>query len=518
MRFNWLIPSALGAASALVITLPAEAAQLQFWRFDARQNQLVFTTDVAVQPRAQLIFNPTRIVIDLPNTVLGSATARQSVGGTIREVRAGQFNEQTTRLVIELEAGYTVNPQQVQVRGQSANQWVVQLPTPERVAAQPSPPPAAVDSGASPNSVSGQPAAGATSRLDSVTATPDGFFVRTRGQVPNIRVQRTGRRNDRRITIDLPDTAIAANLSAQDLPNNRYSIRRWQITQQQTAPPSAQITLELDEGSPDWQINTTNLGGIIIVPPRGVSINSISDRPGPSAPPIATTPTTPAAPTTPIAVPPAPQPPPLPPRIDPPAIPPIVSPPPTVTPPVQNSRVVITIDPGHGGRDPGAVGRGGLQEKQVIFPISLRVRELLEQNGVSVVLTREQDVTLDLEPRVQIAERANADLFVSIHANAISLSRPEVNGTETYYYSDAGLRLARIMHANMLSAGGLNDRGVRQARFYVIRNTSMPAVLLEVGFVTGARDAPLLADPTWREQMAQGIANGILEYVNAYLR
>ncbi|MGP1371698.1 MAG: N-acetylmuramoyl-L-alanine amidase [Almyronema sp.] len=510
MRFNWLIPSALGAASALVVTLPAEAARLQFWRFDARANQLVFTTDVGVQPRAQLIFNPTRIVVDLPNTVLGSATARQAVGGTIREVRAGQFNDQTARLVIELESGYTVNPQQVQVRGQSANQWIVQLPTPERVAVQSSPLPAA---SASPNSVSGQPAAGAATRLESVTATPDGFFVRTRGQVPEIRVQRTGRRNDRQITIDLPNTAIAANLAAQDLPNNRYSIRRWQISQEQTSPPSARITMDLDEGSPDWQINTTNLGGVIIVPPAGVSINSISDRPGPSA----SVPSTPA-PTEPIAVPPAPQAPILPPQPNPPAIPPTITPSPVNPLPARDARIVVTIDPGHGGRDPGAVGRGGLQEKQVIFPISLRVREILEQNGVSVVLTREQDVTLDLEPRVQIAERANADLFVSIHANAISLSRPEVNGTETYYYSDAGLRLARVLHASMLAAGGLNDRGVRQARFYVIRNTSMPAVLLEVGFVTGAQDAPLLADQLWRDQMAQGIANGILQYIDTYLR
>ena len=512
MRFNWLIPSALGAASALVVTLPAEAARLQYWRFDARENQLVFTTDVGVQPRAQLIFNPTRIVIDLPNTVLGSPTSRQPVGGAIREVRAGQFNEQTARLVIELDAGYTVDPQQVQVRGQRANQWVVQLPTPERVAAQASPPPATA-AGPSPNTVSGQPAAGAATRLESVTATPDGFFVRTRGQVPDIRVQRSGRRDDRQITIDLPNTAIAASLSAQDLPNNRYSIRSWQITQQQTSPPSAQITLDLAAGSPDWQINTTNLGGIIIVPPAGVSINSIGDRPGASNPS-----STASTQTEPIPVPPAPQAPVIPPRPNPPAIPPTVTPPVVSPLPAQQGRVVITLDPGHGGRDPGAVGRGGLQEKMVIFPISLRVREILEQNGVSVVMTREQDVTLDLEPRVQIAERADADLFVSIHANAISLSRPEVNGTETYYYSDAGLRLARIMHTSMLAAGGLNDRGVRQARFYVIRNTSMPAVLLEVGFVTGAQDAPLLADPGWRERMAQGIADGILQYVNTYLR
>ncbi|MEM9769960.1 MAG: AMIN domain-containing protein, partial [Cyanobacteria bacterium P01_D01_bin.71] len=80
MRVDRLIPTGLGVASALVFTLPAEAAQLRSWRFDARENQLVFVTDAAVQPRAQMIFNPTRIVIDLPGTTLGRTARRQAVG------------------------------------------------------------------------------------------------------------------------------------------------------------------------------------------------------------------------------------------------------------------------------------------------------------------------------------------------------------------------------------------------------------------------------------------------------
>ncbi|MDA0674716.1 MAG: AMIN domain-containing protein [Cyanobacteria bacterium] len=129
MRFDWLIPATFGVTSALVLTLPAQAAELQSWWFDARQNRLVFTTDSGVQPQAQMIFNPTRIVIDLPGTTLGRPTATQSVGGAVREVRAGQFNDTTTRLVIELNEGYTVNPRQIEVRGIRANEWVVQLPS-----------------------------------------------------------------------------------------------------------------------------------------------------------------------------------------------------------------------------------------------------------------------------------------------------------------------------------------------------------------------------------------------------
>jgi N-acetylmuramoyl-L-alanine amidase len=176
--------------------------------------------------------------------------------------------------------------------------------------------------------------------------------------------------------------------------------------------------------------------------------------------------------------------------------------------------VVVVIDPGHGGRDPGAVGINGLQEKQVIFPISLRVAELLEEQGVTVVLTRRNDSTLDLQTRVDIAERARGTLFVSIHANAISMSRPDVNGVETYYASGTGRRLAAAIQASMLAATGMNDRGVKQARFFVLRRTSMPAALVEVGFVTGAADAPLLADSAWRETAANAIARGILQYIS----
>ncbi|MEB3356433.1 MAG: N-acetylmuramoyl-L-alanine amidase, partial [Synechococcales bacterium] len=170
--------------------------------------------------------------------------------------------------------------------------------------------------------------------------------------------------------------------------------------------------------------------------------------------------------------------------------------------------------PGHGGRDPGAIGRNGLREAPTVLDISQRVSRLLEAQGIQVVMTRTSDVTLDLEPRVAIARRANADLFVSIHANAISMTRPEVNGIETFYYSSQeGYQLAQSIQRNMVQATGMVNRGVKEARFYVIRNTPMPAVLVETGFVTGASDAPRLADPNFRQQMAEAIAQGILEYL-----
>jgi N-acetylmuramoyl-L-alanine amidase len=195
------------------------------------------------------------------------------------------------------------------------------------------------------------------------------------------------------------------------------------------------------------------------------------------------------------------------------------TPPRTTTPPRRiNSRVLITIDPGHGGRDPGAIGIGGLREKDVVLPISLEVSRILQQNGVQVVMTRDRDYFVSLSGRAAIANRSRADIFVSIHANAISMSRPDVNGVETFYYSYAGRRLASAIQSRILRNIRIGNRGVKRARFYVLRNTSMPSALVEVGFVTGRYDAPRLRTAAFRSQMAQAIAEGILDYIRATRR
>jgi N-acetylmuramoyl-L-alanine amidase len=492
LRFDWLIPTGLGVTSALVLTLPAEAAQLQSWWFNERENQLVFTTDAAVQPTAQMIFNPTRIVIDLPGTTLGRPPNRQAVGGAIREVRSGQFDAGTARLVIELAPGYTLDPRAVEVRGVRSNQWVVQLPEPEQSQAAPA------STGS--NAISGSVNSNATTVLSGVVTTPDGFFIRTSGQVPTINLERRGDRDaaERQIIIDLYNSSISPFLKAESLPVNRYSVSRWEITQNNDNA-TTRIVMTLAPESPDWEVTPTDLGregGIVIVPPSGVSISNIPDQPQRAD--------------TAINVPrnPNPQQPSVPPQPQ----------TPTLPPGANTGRIIVAIDPGHGGRDPGAVGIGGLQEKSVVFPVSVRVAELLREAGVDVVMTRTSDLTLDLEPRVNIANNANATVFLSIHANAISLSRPDVNGVETYYYSEDGRRLASIIHANVLPASGLGNRGVKQARFYVLRNTAMPAALLELGFVTGAEDVVKLRDPAWQERIAQAIARGLLEYLEPYRR
>ena len=183
-------------------------------------------------------------------------------------------------------------------------------------------------------------------------------------------------------------------------------------------------------------------------------------------------------------------------------------------PDVPRGRYKVVIDPGHGGPDPGAVGIGGLRETDVVLDVSLQVAQLLQAKGVQVLLTRTSEVDVDLPPRVALANNSRSDAFLSIHANALSMARPDVNGIETFYFESARSRnLAQAVQEQMLAISpGSPDRGARPGRFFVIRRTVMPAALAEMGFVTGQLDSGRLADPAFRRRMAVAIATGILNY------
>lgn len=186
-------------------------------------------------------------------------------------------------------------------------------------------------------------------------------------------------------------------------------------------------------------------------------------------------------------------------------------------PSVPRGRFRVVIDPGHGGPDPGAVGIGGLRETDVVLDVSLQVAQLLQARGVSVSLTRTSEVDVDLPPRVALANNIGAHVFVSLHANALSMSRPDVNGIETFYFQGgSSQRLASLIQGQLMAVSpGTPDRGARPGRFYVIRRTTMPSALAEMGFVTGEIDAPRLADANFRRRLAQAVAAAILEYLNS---
>jgi len=178
---------------------------------------------------------------------------------------------------------------------------------------------------------------------------------------------------------------------------------------------------------------------------------------------------------------------------------------------------LVVIDPGHGGRDPGAVDNG-VQEKDLVLPISLRLGRLLQSMGYTVQYTRTTDVELELEPRVLFANRLQADVFISIHANSLASRNSSISGVETYYAlgSTWGFTLATLVHQQVLLATGARDRGVRAARFYVVRHTTMPAILLETGFVTNPTEAANLSNPSYQERMARGVAQGIDQFFRTY--
>ena len=184
-------------------------------------------------------------------------------------------------------------------------------------------------------------------------------------------------------------------------------------------------------------------------------------------------------------------------------------------PNVKQNRFLVVLDPGHGGSDPGAIGIGGIRETDVVLEVSKIVKKLLSDKGVKVVLTRKNEIDLDLPPRVSFANNTDADIFVSIHANASRGKRRDINGLETFYYRlGRGRLLAKKIQKQILRVSpGSPDRGVKQGRYYVIKNTSMPAVLVEIGFLTGRLDARRLEKTTHRKRLAYAIAKGILDYL-----
>jgi len=683
VRLHWLL--LLNILSVFLFTSPAKAGKLLFWDLDSERNQLTFVTEEGVQPQAQLITNPAprRLVIDLPGTNLGRSTIDKPVGKAVNRVRIGQFDAETTRIVLELAPGYTIDPAKVKFKGISSTRWVVSLPTPEKIAAERSIEPIntpretlgsrslskpnkdrSLDREAptrfpsslrtkepvTPNNsrLSRRPPLRNLSRAKNPSSAFEirgqGLFVEIDGDNSTNKIQ-VKRSSDRsRIDFYLEGILLPAHFDSDILPVNHDRIEKIQFTQESNSPPLARISLNVDPDSPDWRASFSRLGGLVISPGQQHSrtlpssrnrdlskstpqLRSLRDRPSTSrslsSAPHATVPSIDSLElvnsnsrqpqllikadrtieakinknrrlnvyeiiipnaklaktlkvrlgdrelglndsfaekrlpkNSPIAnlsirerddssveivlkpalgvrigefnqvsdrflalsmrqliLSSAPPPRPLIDRGFESPYSPRGSYRSKYNNRRSNQRVMVMLDPGHGGKDPGAVGIGGLREKDVILPISLMVRQFLEQEGVQVQMTRQSDYFVSLGGRTKMANKQGADIFVSIHANAINMRRQDVNGLETYYYQ-SGRRLAQTIHNRVLRSVPINDRKVRKARFYVLRKSAMPAVLVEVGFVTGRDDAPKLRSPHYRRQMARAIADGILDYIN----
>lgn len=177
----------------------------------------------------------------------------------------------------------------------------------------------------------------------------------------------------------------------------------------------------------------------------------------------------------------------------------------------------ICIDAGHGGYDPGAVGPNGLKEKDINLKVALLLDDILKKAGLDTILTRNGDLVTwsqkdDLWARANMANRTKADIFISIHCN--SATNPGATGTETFCYQRVGASfdLSQAVQNSLVQTLGLPDRGVKTAAFYVLKATTMPAILVELAFINNPREESLLAGPGFQKTCAEAIARGIFRY------
>lgn len=178
-------------------------------------------------------------------------------------------------------------------------------------------------------------------------------------------------------------------------------------------------------------------------------------------------------------------------------------------------KTVIMLDAGHGGKDQGT-SYGDILEKDLTLEITKKVEKELKSAGYEVELTRSKDESVNIYERVRYANQEKPDLFVSIHCNF--LERGEVSGIETYYAEekgDASRELAEKLQICMVAKTGAYDRNVRTEDFLVIKDTKMPAALIETGFLSDPGERELLQDEEYQKKLAEGISEGIIGYWEA---
>ncbi len=188
--------------------------------------------------------------------------------------------------------------------------------------------------------------------------------------------------------------------------------------------------------------------------------------------------------------------------------------------------IVVVVDAGHGGYDPGKVGISGVLEKDINLAIACKVRRILEKEGIQVVMTRKEDVDLcaetgaskksaDMRKRVEIMNASGAAVAVSIHQN--SFTDASSHGSQVFYYeaSKEGETLAKTIQESI--KGVITEENHRQAKanreYYILKKVSCPVVIVECGFLSNQREEMLLTEEDYQEKMAQGIVKGILQYV-----
>ncbi len=471
--------------------MPAMAAEILSWQFNATENRIDFSTSAAVRPEAQMLANPSRLILDLPETKLNQPTSSQLLSNGIKSLRVGQFDEDRTRMVLELDPQYSIDPQQVLIQASTNKQWSVQLPTPQLLRSFPRGAPIG------PVSVFNE----------------DGQVVAAQAVRPKVAANTNVGSAINYIALDPTRTGILVQADRQDRTQLRYTTG-WDI-----GSGSYRVTIPNVRLAPGYQVPadsrrylTISAQGndisILVRRADGVKVDLVRQyldnrwvymQPTSGSSRIAANPPSqvPITVSTPKRYPAN--------KVD-----------PTPTARPSNGKVLVMLDPGHGGRDPGAINADGLKEVDVIMPIAKRVADILARQGVAVKMTRTTDEYVGLDERVAISRDAGASLFVSIHANSID-GRPDVNGLELYHYN-LGQSFAETVQSTVLDYVNKNgfylaDRHVRSARFLVLRKSAIPAILVETGYLTNDTEAARLRRDDYQRVMAEGIAKGIVQYI-----
>jgi N-acetylmuramoyl-L-alanine amidase len=474
-----------------MVSMPATAAEILSWQFNATENRIDFSTSAAVRPEAQMLANPSRLILDLPETKLNQPTSSQLLSNGIKSLRVGQFDEDRTRMVVELDPQYSIDPQQVLIQASTNKQWSVQLPTPQLLRSFPRGAPIG------PVSVFNE----------------DGQVVVAQTVRPKIAANTSIGSAINYIALDPTRTGILVQADRQDRTQLRYTTG-WDI-----GSGSYRVTIPNARLAPGYQVpaesrryltisSQGNDISILVRRADGVKVDLVRQyldnrwvymQPTSGGVRIAANPPSqvPITVSTPKRYPAN--------KVD-----------PTPTARPSNGKVLVMLDPGHGGRDPGAINADGLKEVDVIMPIARRVADILAKQGVAVKMTRTTDEYVGLDERVAISRDAGASLFVSIHANSID-GRPDVNGLELYHYN-IGQSFAETVQSTVLDYVNKNgfylaDRHVRSARFLVLRKSTIPAILVETGYLTNDTEAARLRRDDYQRVMAEGIAKGIVQYI-----
>lgn len=183
---------------------------------------------------------------------------------------------------------------------------------------------------------------------------------------------------------------------------------------------------------------------------------------------------------------------------------------------MMSEKFKIMIDAGHGGRDPGSPGASKKEEKLYTLSLANKVFELLQlEEGILPILTRIDDTFIPTDDRVAMANREQANMFISIHAN--SFINKNTRGTETYYYNSNSKLLATILHEHLLKSTGFLDRNVRKMDYKVVKETTMPAALLEIGYLSNPSEEIIMTSEHMQMKVATSIVNGIKQFMNSPL-